>query len=494
MSSALNLEGDNQLEVTLDDRLTRSTVPGGPTDLYLAAAGQIAYTFPIAWESRPGIIRAVSLVYSNTPVFENVQTRQSFNADLSAVDLTVTIGVAGGQTEDLTADVALARNGTVVGTCSALPSGLTALACTIRVENPTLWSPSEPSLYDLSINLLDRGSSSAPPVTIDAGRDRIGFRKFEARGPRFYLNNRPTFLRGVARHDLYGANGHVADETTIRQDLIRIRSLGINFIRCIHYPPDEAFVRWADEYGMLLSEEIPAWANLDSPDVIEIASSMMRSLAARDVNRASVVMYMIGSLNISRAPYYVDALIPLARSVDESRLISFVYDDDARSAERIADNASYAQQKGADFHSQNTYWHSAIFEQAAPGFPTDIPFLATEWTGAEGSDRGPIGSGDTQSFPSNMEKSDGVYPESYEALQMVEAYRAFAPYVCNEKRPTKCIAGTVYFNWQDVLWPGMPYFYPNHYPMNRNGLVYEDRVQKSWPMLMFQYLTATLPQ
>ena len=39
----------------------------------------------------------------------------------------------------------------------------------------------------------------------------------------------------------------------------------------------------------------------------------------------------------------------------------------------------------------------------------------------------------------------------------------------------------------------MPVFYKNHYPVVRNGLVYEDRVMKVWPAVMFRYLMWALP-
>ena len=488
VASLLRLNGENELLVTLDDRLTESSVPGGLTSLFLPTYGSYAYTFPVAWANRPGIIRSVRLTYAPAAVVTDFRVNQSFAPALEYVDLRIQGSSAGRVPGEAHVDVEVRQASAIVGRCYAFVSSSGEFQCQFRVDQPRLWSPDSPTLYEVRFELA--GPSGA---VFDAGYDRIGLRKFEARGARFYLNNAPIFLRGIARHDIYGERGFVADEQTIRSDLNLIKALGVNFVRCIHYPHNEAVLRAADEIGLLLSEELPAWALYSRAPVIQAASSMLASLLLRDFNRPSVVLYLVASVNQDRGEPYLRTLLPLARSIDPSRPASFIFDDAAYTSGLVAANAAYAGSVGGGFYAQNTYWHSSIFDAVVPGLPASMPFLSTEWTGAEGSDRGPLGNGPTESFPSQRDEGSG-FPEVVQAQKMAEAFGGFFPYVCTDSRPEKCLAGVVFFNFQDVEWPGMPVFYKNHLPFLRNGLVYEDRVLKAWPVAMFRYLMWWLPQ
>lgn len=482
IKDAISDTGVNTVEITLDDRLTDSTVPGGPTELFLEKFGNLSYTFPIAWANKPGIIRSVSVIYSPLPVMTDVRVDQTFDSNMQKVNLRSTVRTFGALTKDVRALLSFTMDGVLKSQCMAVPVAAGVLQCTSKIANPKLWAPGNPALYEMSAVLIQTG------LIADAGRDRIGVRKFEARGPRFYLNNEPIMLKGISRHDIYGANHFVADDATIQSDLSRIRALGVNFIRTIHYPPDELFLRRADEYGLLVSEELPAWANLARPEVINTAYGMLQSIIDRDSNRASLVMYFVATISQVRPDAYLDTLIQLAKT-DQGRVVSFLFDDATFKPEQIAANVEYARNRGAQFYAQNCYWHSSIFATGEPYFPTDMPFLDTEWSGAEGSDRGPLGTAGAKSFPDNTGTGDGIFSESFEALRMAESFEAFYPYLCSATRTVRCLAGTVYFNWQDVDWPGMPYFYPGHYPIVRNGLVYEDRTEKQWPIAVFGYTT-----
>ena len=63
---------------------------------------------------------------------------------------------------------------------------------TARVA-PKLWSPEEPNLYWLSVELWD-GSHKTDEV-----RHAVGFRTFEVRGTNFFLNDKPYYLRGATQ-------------------------------------------------------------------------------------------------------------------------------------------------------------------------------------------------------------------------------------------------------------------------------------------------------
>lgn len=489
VARALNPRGHNVLEVVVDDRLTEESIPGGPTLFFAQQFGPVAYTFPVAWANKPGIIRDVSLVYSNQPVIADANVFQSFNNDLSTLNLLVsvrTVGLGFGE-RSMAAEISLPGG---VATCSSPVVQDGEMRCTITIASPRLWSPQSPMLHDLKVTYYFNEQVA------DSGTDRIGFRKFESRGQRFYLNNRPVFLRGISRHDIYPEGHFVLDEQVMIQDLKRIKALGLNFVRSIHYPAHEAFVKKADEVGLLVSEEIPAWASLELPGIVPNAAEMLTSLVNRDHNRASVVMYFVGSGSILRTSNeYLDEVLPIVRRLDPSKQVSFLSDDPALTTPAVVKVAAeLLKRKGATFFSVNAYWHESVFAQALPAIPADMPFVATEWTGGEGSDRGPIGSGETTSFPNRPLSGDGESSEVMQAGGILESFQQNVPFLCSSARTQECIAGTMYFLWQDVEWPAMPIFYKNHYPMLRNGLVYEDRAEKRWPAEVFKTLVQFMPQ
>lgn len=488
VSAALIFNGQNRLEVEIDDRMTETSVPGGPTSFLLPYYGPVAYSFPVPWEHKPGIVRDVALVYSPRPLITDVFAVSTLSPDLSRADVRVRVRVRGAVPQNLAALVGVTRGAVPVGTCQATASATDELACTIVVTAPALWSPAQPQLYDLWVTLFDGGPQAADAVT-----DRLGFRTIAAQGNRLYLNNQPLFLRGISRHDLYDRRDFVASPELIDQDLVRIKQLGVNFIRAIHYPPDERLARRADELGLLLSEEIPAWAEFQEPAVQQKTQVMLRAMIERDFNRPSVLCWFAGSKNTTDDQAYYLRMTSLAKQLDPHRLVSFVFDSPIYVPQDVIRYAQAARQGGMDLYAQNGYGFA--IDETIRALPTDIPVLVTEWSGSEGSNRGPIGEPGIRAFPDEPDPYGfGVFPEEYQAMTIFEKWRIWFPYVtCGDAGAPPCVVGLVFFNWQDVPWPALPYFLQGHLPAYYSGLVYADRAPKAWPLAIFQALMSLLP-
>jgi Glycosyl hydrolases family 2, TIM barrel domain/Glycosyl hydrolases family 2 len=493
VASTLNLNGLNSLEVDIDDRLLPDTIPGGDTPPFVSVFGNVAYTFPIAWAERPGIIRHASLVYSSHPTIEKVFAQPVITPDLSHADVSVRIRVLGASPTALIGLVQLTGPESYTGSCIATASlqASNELTCTIPLESPSLWSPNRPNLYDLWIELGD-GLGLADVYT-----DKIGLRQISVLGNQVFLNNAPLFLRGITRHDLYPGRDFVADDTTIESDLLWIKQLGANYIRSIHYPPDARIARRADEIGLLLSEEIPAWAAFDEPAILPLAEEMLQAMVERDFNRASVIAWYVGCGRPVNATAYLNATSAFTMSLDQSRLLSFVFDNNVYLPSDIQSNVNMAKAAGMNVYVQNAYYFASVMTTAMPAMPTNMPVIVAEWSGSEGSDRGPLGVAQpgmpgVTSFPDYQLGGDGT-PTVFEAITMLDRGSVWLPYVCSSSSTSPCISGLTYFNWQDIEWPGMPYFYPGHFPFDRNGLVYEDRGPKTWPLAVFQSVMAALP-
>ena len=487
VAAAVNYNGANQLELDIDDRLQETTVPGGPIDLFLNQYGSDAYTFPIAFIWDPGIVRNVSLVASNHAVITDVFVLTTFDDTLSWANVNVRLRVIGEAAQNLTSSVSLSIAGVLKGDCYGVPAAADELVCNIPVSSPVLWSPTNPNLYDLSVQLFDTAGVA------DIVVDRVGLRKLEVRGNRFYLNNNPVFLRGISRHDMYPGSELVANDSIIDYDLRTIKGFGVNFIRTIHYPPDARFAKRADEIGMLISEEIPAWATVSEPTVVQIAQGMVQSMIERDMNRASVILWLTGSGSNRNGAIYLAATAATAKGVDPLRPVSFVFDDAPSQVNQIIQNANAMRAAGMSIYAQNAYWPPWAMQAFIPMMPSDMPTLFTEWTGSEGSNKGPLGTPGVGVFPAFF-SSDGNSSEELSAQRMVENFSGVLPYACSANQTSPCISGMVYFTWQDILWPSMWFWSPGHLPVLRTGLVYEDRTWKNWPIGIFLYLMELLPR
>ncbi|QEE16517.1 glycoside hydrolase family 2 TIM barrel-domain containing protein [Promethearchaeum syntrophicum] len=188
----------------------------------------------------------------------------------------------------------------------------------IAIQNPSLWSPESPDLYEISLRLNG----------IDEDKHiRFGFRKIDIKSNHIYLNNRPICIKGISlREELIsvGQNISISDR---RKDIIDIKSLGFNAIRTIS-PHDETTLEIADEEGLLIFEDIPlyAFSDFNSLKTTKLASNYIQKLIKRDYNHPSVIIWSLGSdLPVERLECrrLMKQLVNIARKIDSTRLITY---------------------------------------------------------------------------------------------------------------------------------------------------------------------------
>jgi hypothetical protein len=123
-----------------------------------------------------------------------------------------------------------------------LARGASATATAVAsVSEPALWSPTHPSLYQLSLNVGDESGYAA----------RVGLRQLTWHGGFVYLNGTQLKLHGASIQE--DAKGHgdaltPADEDTIVAELEQIHA---NVVRSQH-PLDPALLERLDEAGILV--------------------------------------------------------------------------------------------------------------------------------------------------------------------------------------------------------------------------------------------------
>ena len=251
------------------------------------------------WYSGSGICRHVWLeTMPALHIAENgvFVTTPEVSADKARVQVDVTV-----QNESQ-AD----RNATVVVGGAQLMVAVKAgesktVTTTLFVNNPRLWSPESPTLYEAKVELKEAGN------VIDNATARYGIRSFSFDAENgFVLNGQKVLINGACVHHDDGVLGARAfDDAEIRK-VRQMKEAGFNLIRTSHNPTTRAFLEACDSIGMLVIDEaFDGWRTQKNPyDYSTVIDSCfhqdIHAMVLRDRNHPSVISWSIGNEVIER--------------------------------------------------------------------------------------------------------------------------------------------------------------------------------------------------
>lgn len=326
--------GENQLFVLVDAHLREDRVPGLRFD----------------WNNDGGIINPVKLVFTPRSYIENFRTQTTLGGE---VNIAVEVFLQ-------SRDVATREDVTVripeLGleqTIAMGVNGAETLTFTVPTERITLWSPETPKLYRIELS-----------TSGDAIADEVGFREVRTEGMNILLNGQPIRLYGLCVHSEFKDTGRTATPEGIAAMIAHAKTLGVNFLRCAHYPYTEAFGRALDKAGLLWWEEVPAYwlQNMGEEGQSRRACGMMADTVQRDWNRASLIIWSVSNECCYRNPdnpaennypYWL-RVVPMVRRMDPSRLISC-----AEAGNMIAVTPVWRPDQADDFNRRTdeaTHW------------------------------------------------------------------------------------------------------------------------------------------
>ena len=121
------------------------------------------------------------------------------------------------------------------------------------IDDPRLWQPGRPYLYDLTVGALVEKERRA------AYRLRFGVRKLDVRrGGVLLLNGKRLSLRGASIHEDDAEEGGALSQSTRNLLVSRLRTLGATATRS-HYPLHPAFLEAFDRYGIMVWNDVPVY-------------------------------------------------------------------------------------------------------------------------------------------------------------------------------------------------------------------------------------------
>lgn len=129
----------------------------------------------------------------------------------------------------------------------------------VQWDDPHLWSPEDPFLYDLEVTLLDEAGNEVDRVTSYIGMRSVSVAEAEDGHMRLFLNGEPLFQMGPLDQGWWpdGLYRAPTDEA-LKYDLEVTKQLGYNMLRKHVKVEPQRFYYWADKLGVLVWQDMPS--------------------------------------------------------------------------------------------------------------------------------------------------------------------------------------------------------------------------------------------
>ena len=134
------------------------------------------------------------------------------------------------------------------------------------VPHPHSWSPDDPFLYDLKVQLVDRKGKVLDTVGSYFGMRSVGLGKVAGK-LRPLLNGHFVFQMGPLDQGYWPDGIHTAPtDAALKFDLETIKKLGFNLVRKHAKLEPQRWYYWADKLGLLVWQDMPSmWYPEDHP-------------------------------------------------------------------------------------------------------------------------------------------------------------------------------------------------------------------------------------
>ena len=167
----------------------------------------------------------------------------------------------------------------------------------VPVPDALLWTAETPHLYTVTIVLSQAGEVR------QVKQVRTGIRRVQIADGQLRVNGSRIILKGVNRHDFDPDHAWAVPKWRYREDLLELKRLNINAVRCSHYPNPQVFYDLCDELGLYVLDEndlethglrrhnIPG----DDPRWTEPVVDRMVRMVHADRNHPSIIMWSLGN-------------------------------------------------------------------------------------------------------------------------------------------------------------------------------------------------------
>jgi beta-galactosidase/beta-glucuronidase len=415
ITGALSDSGEQEIMVSVWD----------PTDDgYQPAGKQVREPQGIYYTPTTGIWQTAWL----EPVPETSIEKLKMTTDIDNGTLKLAVhGKAGGSDESGGYRVeATAMDG---GSEAGKASGALGSELSLQVDEPKLWSPENPFLYDLNVTLYD-GDRKVDEVTSYFGMREVKLGEGPDGFTRLFLNGEPLFHYGLLDQGFWPDGIYTAPtDEALKYDIQVTKDLGFNMIRKHVKVEPNRWYYWADKMGVLVWQDMPNGDRHIGPDDDDIERTAQSAVDFKDelgdminqfYNHPSIVTWVL--FNEGWGQFQTEAIAEFTAELDPTRFVD--------------SPSGWADRGVGDFHDIHSY----------PG--PDMPEPEDERAAILGE----FG-GEALVVKDNLWISDfSKAPSHYETSQSEEALRSTYNQLLQElmKLKKKGLAGAVWTQTTDV--------------------------------------------
>lgn len=362
------------------------------------------------------------------------------------------------------------------------------------IKKPLLWSTDEPQLYTVEVTVITQGEQSR-------AYEKVGFRNFEfvKKGP-FMLNGKRLLLRGTHRHEDHAGVAQAMTEDMMRQEMVMMKEMGVNFIRLGHYQQSRIILNLCDSLGILVWEEIPWCRGGLGGDVYkEQARRMLTNMIEQHYNHPSVIIWGLGNENDWPGDFVEFDKEKIRSFMKELNDLSHKLDPSRKTAIRRCDFCKDI----VDVYSPSIWagWYRGIYTEYKDVSKTEFDkvdhFLHVEWGGDSHAGRH---SESPDKALQNIAAAKAADERAGDASLYGGAARVSKDgdwsesYICNlfdwhlkEQETMPWLSGTAQWPFKDFSTPVRP---DNPIPyMNQKGVVERDLTKKEGFYVFQSYWT-----
>ena len=193
------------------------------------------------------------------------------------------------------------------------------MAVVLPVNNPHYWTPDDPFLYDLKLQLV-KNSKVIEEVSSYFGMRKIAIRKDEKGVDRIFLNNQYTYNLGTLDQGFWPDGLYTAPtDAALKFDIEAAKAMGFNTIRKhIKIEPDRWYYH-ADKLGMLIWQDMVNPGN-DTKEGRDQFEQENKENIAQLYNHPSIVTWVL--FNEKWGQYDQERLTKWMKEYDPTRLVN----------------------------------------------------------------------------------------------------------------------------------------------------------------------------
>ncbi|WP_028611262.1 glycoside hydrolase family 2 protein [Paenibacillus harenae] len=174
-----------------------------------------------------------------------------------------------------------------------LAEGSNVIRTSFVIDQPKLWSPEAPYLYEGEVSLSSAGRTDNIHTYFgvrEVGTAIVGDRDYRW----ITLNGKPVYLNGTLDQSFHPTGFFTyPTDREMQEEIYLLKRLGLNFVR-IHIKPEEPRkLYWADKLGILVMEDMPCFWGDPDEQAREAYESEASELIDRDYNHPSIFSWVM---------------------------------------------------------------------------------------------------------------------------------------------------------------------------------------------------------